>query len=143
MFRLGGIAAATALIFLAADLGLGYVVINLLHMHRPSSDRMELVVLTNALTITVPLVFGLTLLGLTFVWSAARQVSTRQLILNAILSGAANAVLFTLEDLPRRWGASLFLLLPAAIVGLAVVLTNASAARAHQAAPSNNRWRGP
>jgi hypothetical protein len=143
VFRLGGMAALAALVFLLADLCIGYVVIKVLHLHRPYPDGAELVVLTNALKTTVPLVFGLTLLGLLFVWSTAQQVLTRVMLRNSVLCGVANAVVFTLEDIPRQWGSWLALLLPAVIVGLAVVLTNASVARAGEAAPSSSRWRAP
>jgi hypothetical protein len=127
--RLVGIAAVTAAVFLVADLALGYLVIQLLHLHRPYPDRSELFVLVIALQVTVPLVFGLALLGLMLARSAAQRLGTRRLLNIAALTGVTCSVAFTLEGLPREWGPWLTLLLPVLVVVVPLSLTQRAAAR--------------
>jgi hypothetical protein len=120
----------SALTFLLGELSLGYLVIQVLRLHRPYPAANESTVLLVALNVTVPLVFGLTALGLVLSWSALRTIATGRLLVNVASGGLVSAVLFTLEDLPRRWGAWLALLPAVAVVVVILLLMRRSAPRA-------------
>jgi CHASE2 domain-containing sensor protein len=89
---------------------------------------MEWVVLETALGYTVPVVAGVTLLGMILSWSAARTLRGARLWVAASICGTANSLLYTVEDLPRGWGDWIALVLPVATVMVAILVTRWSAA---------------
>jgi hypothetical protein len=123
-------AMTSALTFLFGELSLGYLVVRVLRMHQPYPAAAEWTVLLVALNTTVPLVFGLTVLGLLLSWSALRTIARGQLLVNAASCGLVSAVLFTAEDLPRSWGGWLALVLPVAVVVVVLLLMRRGTDRA-------------
>ena len=122
-----GLTTATFVVF---DLMLGGLVTNVLGWHVPLPGRSELAVLAISVGYTAPLIFGLTLLGLTMAWSDVFALPLRSVLVQSALSGLLLAVLFTLEELPRQSAMWLVLVLPIAVVGAAFASTRVLAARA-------------
>jgi len=126
-------AGLTTAIFVIFDLGLGGLVTNVLGWHVPLPGRSELAVLAISVGYTAPLIFGLTLLGLTMAWSDVFALPLRSVLVQSALSGLLLAVLFTLEELPRQSAMWLVLVLPIAVVAAAFGSTRMLAARARAA----------
>jgi hypothetical protein len=124
------IAGLAAVAFLIADLVLGYVAIGLLHLHQPYPDADELVGLGRTMFYSVPLVFLLTMAGLALAWRDTRHLRGAGSIRMGMACGGVDALIFTLEALPRPFGqVALALLLPVAIVVVAFWLVRWSGRR--------------
>ena len=105
-----------AILFTVATLALGYLSIDILHLHAPMRARNEMAVLEAGLLPTAPIIFGLTLLGMLLAWRDARALPMSQILLLVAVCSAILALLFTLEDIPRNQASWLGLMLPVVVV---------------------------
>ena len=105
-----------AILFTVATLALGYLSIDILHLHAPMQARNEMAVLEDGLLPTAPIIFGLTLLGMLLAWRDARALPMSQILLLVTVCSAILALLFTLEDIPRNQASWLGLMLPVVVV---------------------------
>ncbi len=111
---LGAFALAT--LFTVATLALGFLSIDLLNLHAPVPAREEIAVLEAGLISTAPMIWGLSLLGMLLAWSDARGLPLSRILLLAAGCSVILALLFTLEDIPRKAASGLGLMLPVAVV---------------------------
>jgi hypothetical protein len=106
----------STLVFLALEVPLGYATIHFQFGSRPAVARSEFNGLVLALTVAVPLVFILSMLGMALAWSTFKRLTYRSLLWRGCVSGAVVAVAATIEQIPRDFGEWLAFLLPVLVV---------------------------
>jgi hypothetical protein len=114
--RLSLAAVVSVLAFLALEVPLGYVTIQFQFGVQPLVARSEFSSLLLGLTVAVPLMFGLSILGMTLAWSTCRTYGIPALVVHGCVCGAIVAVAATLEQIPRSFGEWLSCLLPVLVV---------------------------
>jgi hypothetical protein len=102
--------------FLAFEVPLGYVTISYEFPSKPIIAQSEFNELLLGLTVAVPMMFLLSMLGISLAWSAFRKFSYRSLLLHGCIAGALIAVAATIEQIPRTFGEWLAYLLPVLVV---------------------------
>jgi hypothetical protein len=106
----------TTVAFLLLEVPLGYLTIQYQFRWQPGVARSEFNSLLVGLTVATPLVFALSILGMTLAWSAFKRFSYRSLFVNGCIAGSEVAVGATLEQIPRDSAEWLAYLLPVLVV---------------------------
>lgn len=115
-FHLIFAAAAAVTAFLALEVPLGYVTIQFQFGPQPPVAQSEFNSLLAGLTVAAPLMFALSILGMTLAWSTFKKYRIRSLLVHGCLCGAIIAIAATVEQIPRSFGEWLAYLLPVLVV---------------------------
>jgi hypothetical protein len=102
--------------FLALEVPLGYATINFEFASNPIAARSEFNELLLGLIVAVPMMFALSMLGMSLAWSTFRRFTYWSLLLHGCIVGALVAVAATIEQIPRNFGEWLAYLLPVFVV---------------------------
>jgi hypothetical protein len=116
VLRLFFAAFASTVAFLVLEVLLGYFSINYEFASKPIVARSEFNELLLGLTIAVPMMFALSILGMAMAWSAFKKFTYWSLLLHGCMVGALVAIAATIEQIPREFGEWLAYLLPVVVV---------------------------
>jgi hypothetical protein len=106
----------STVVFLVLEVALGYATINYEFASDPIAARSEFNELLLGLTVAVPMMFALSMLGMAMAWSAFRRFTYGPLLLHGCISGSLVAIAATIEQIPRNFGEWLSYLLPVLVV---------------------------
>jgi len=101
--RLSLAAVVSVLAFLALEVPLGYVTIQFQFGVQPLVARSEFSSLLLGLTVAVPLMFGLSILGMTLAWSTCRTYGIPALVVHGCVCGRSSRLPRPLSRFPQLW----------------------------------------